>query len=410
MTNKELLLNKYFLPLLILSLVACCIEVDISVPSFPAMVQYFNTTDGVIQLTIAYNFFGACVACLFYGPLSDAYGRRSVMVWGNALLMLGAIGCAVATNLSWLLASRLVQGVGEATSIVVVFSMMADAYRGEKAIRYIGVMNSVLTVSMAIAPVLGAFVFAAVGWRGSYSVVAAVCTLSWILLALFLPETHLNREPAAPRVILRNYFRLFTSGKFMGASLVPSVLCAAYFAFIACAPFLYMETLGLSLLAYALHQGSVVGVYSGVSIVASRISTALGNRATVILGMVLTILGAGAFVVAGLYEVTSPWWVTGPMIVFAIGFALIYPVVFTLSMEMFPSLKGTASSAIMGVRMFLMAVWVGLTSAFYDGAIIIPAGVVGVSTALALLGFIPLLMSPLLTRKGEESHVHHHPA
>ncbi len=74
---------RIFLPLLILSIIACCIEVEISVPGFPDIANYFNVSDGVVQLTVAYNFLGFCLSALFYGPLSECYGRRKVMIVGN---------------------------------------------------------------------------------------------------------------------------------------------------------------------------------------------------------------------------------------------------------------------------------------------------------------------------------------
>ncbi len=174
--------------LLILSLIAQFIEIDISVPGFPDIVRYFNVLEGTIQLTIAYNFLGLCIGGLFFGPLSECYGRRKIMIIGNTLLLIGAVGCVFAPSVFWLLISRFIQGIGVSTS-VVVFTIIADSYQGNKAIKFIGIMNSVLTVVMAIAPVLGSFINGIVGWRGNYASVAIICLISWILLLLALPET-----------------------------------------------------------------------------------------------------------------------------------------------------------------------------------------------------------------------------
>ena len=111
------MMPRRFLPLLILSLIACCIEVDISVPGFPDMGRHFNVEDGIIQMTIAYNFLGFCLGAAIYGPLSDAYGRRPIMIWGNAILLLGAIGCVIAPSIPFLLATRLIQGIGASASL-----------------------------------------------------------------------------------------------------------------------------------------------------------------------------------------------------------------------------------------------------------------------------------------------------
>src|SRR5437868_14748147 len=113
-----------FIPLLILSLISCCIEVDISVPSFPDMAHYFQVSYVSIQLTIAVNFAGFCLASLFYGPLSDCYGRRKIMLIGNFLLLIGAAACVFATSLNILLLARFIQGLGASCSAVLVFTMI----------------------------------------------------------------------------------------------------------------------------------------------------------------------------------------------------------------------------------------------------------------------------------------------
>ena len=123
----------------VISLITCCIEVDISVPSFPDISDYFNISDGLTQMTIAVNFLGFCLSSVIYGPLSDSYGRRSVMLVGNAIMLIGAIFCVFANTIELLLLSRFIQGFGASTSAVVVFAMIADVYETDKAAKLIGI-------------------------------------------------------------------------------------------------------------------------------------------------------------------------------------------------------------------------------------------------------------------------------
>lgn len=265
-------MNLKFLPLLLaLSLITCCIGVDISVPGFPEMSQYFNVSEGIIQLTIAYNFLGFCISALFYGPLSESFGRRAVMVIGNALLTLGAIGCVYAESISFLLASRFTQGLGAATSAVVAFAVVADVYKGHASVRVIGLMNSIITVIMAIAPVAGAFINRAIGFRGNYACVAIISVISWILIFTFLPETKKERDKFSLKKVLNDYKKLLCSSEFMSTSAAPSLTFCAYMSFIAAAPFLYMNTFGLSIVSYAIHQGVIVGTFAVVSLLSGKI-------------------------------------------------------------------------------------------------------------------------------------------
>jgi DHA1 family bicyclomycin/chloramphenicol resistance-like MFS transporter len=289
------------------------------------------------------------------------------MVWGNFLLLIGAFGCVYASTISFLLISRFIQGVGAATSAVVVFAMVADVYQKDKAIKVIGIMNSFLTILMAIAPVIGGFINQTIGWQGNYGMVALICFISWISLWLFLPETKKEREPFNINKILNNYNTLFSNSNFINTSLLPSLLYTIYVSFIACAPFLYIETFGMSLLAYALHQAAIVSCFSITSLFSDKVSLKIGARNCVKRGMAICILGILSFVVLSLISPYSPYLITSCMAVFCIGFSIVYPVVFTTSLEIFPELKGTSSSAIMSMRTFLCSSVIGLISYWYNG-------------------------------------------
>ncbi|WP_353272635.1 multidrug effflux MFS transporter [Wolbachia endosymbiont (group A) of Urophora cardui] len=352
--------------LLILSLIAKFIEIDISVPSFPDMVHYFNVSEGTIQLTIAYNFLGFCIGGLFFGPLSECYGRRRIMIIGNTLLLIGAVGCVFAPSIFWLLISRFVQGIGVSTS-VVVFVIVADSYKGDEAVKFIGIMNSVLTVVMAIAPVLGSFINEIVGWRGNYATVAILCLISWVLLLFLLPETKKDRDAFSLKKIMKDYRKLLSSPRLVTLSLMSSLFSAAYMSFITCGPFLYMETFGLSSTIYALHQGAIVGCFSLISLFAGKILQKLGAIWCVISGTSVGAIGSLLLVIFSIIVPHSFYLVTLSMIIFSIGCAICQPVIFNASINVFPEIKGTASSAVSFIRAFIMAIFIGLTSYVYNG-------------------------------------------
>ncbi|WP_264732347.1 multidrug effflux MFS transporter [Wolbachia endosymbiont (group A) of Sphaerophoria taeniata] len=352
--------------LLILSLIAKFIEIDISVPSFPDMVHYFNVSESTIQLTIAYNFLGFCIGGLFFGPLSECYGRRRIMIIGNTLLLIGAVGCVFAPSIFWLLISRFVQGIGVSTS-VVVFAIVADSYKGDEAVKFIGIMNSVLTVVMAIAPVLGSFINEIVGWRGNYATVAILCLISWVLLLFLLPETKKDRDAFSLKKIMKDYRKLLSSPRFVTLSLMSSLFSAAYMSFITCGPFLYMKTFGLSSTIYALHQGAIVGCFSLISLFAGKILQKLGAIWCVISGTSVGAIGSLLLVIFSIIVPHSFYLVTLSMIIFSIGCAICQPVIFNASINVFPEIKGTASSSVSFIRAFIMAIFIGLTSYVYNG-------------------------------------------
>ncbi len=376
--------------LLILSLIAKFIEIDISVPSFPDMVRYFNVPEGIIQLTIAYNFLGFCIGGLFFGPLSECYGRRRIMIIGNTLLLIGAVGCVFAPSIFWLLISRFVQGIGVSTS-VVVFAIVADSYKGDEAVKFIGIMNSVLTVVMAIAPVLGSFINEIVGWRGNYATVAILCLISWVLLLLALPETKKNRDIFSLKKTMKDYRKLLSNPRFVTLSLMSSLFSAAYMSFITCGPFLYMKTFGLSSTIYALHQGAIVGCFSLISLFAGKILQKLGAIKCVISGTSVGAIGSLLLVIFSIIVPHSFYLVTLSMIIFSIGCAIFQPVIFNASINVFPEIKGTASSAVSFIRAFIMAIFIGLTSYIYNGQTISVAVLVLSAIVLELVFTVYLL-------------------
>ncbi|WP_264703862.1 multidrug effflux MFS transporter [Wolbachia endosymbiont (group A) of Volucella inflata] len=383
--------------LLILSLIAKFIEIDISVPSFPDMVRYFNVSEGTIQLTIAYNFLGFCIGGLFFGPLSECYGRRRIMIIGNTLLLIGAVGCVFAPSIFWLLISRFVQGIGVSTS-VVVFAIVADSYKGDEAVKFIGIMNSVLTVVMAIAPVLGSFINEIVGWRGNYATVAILCLISWVLLLLALPETKKDRDIFSLKKTMKDYRKLLSNPRFVTLSLMSSLFSAAYISFITCGPFLYMKTFGLSSTIYALHQGAIVGCFSLISLFAGKILQKLGAIKCVISGTSVGAIGSLLLVIFSIIVPHSFYLVTLSMIIFSIGCAICQPVIFNASINVFPEIKGTASSSVSFIRAFIMAIFIGLTSYVYNGQAISVAVLVLSAIVLELVFTAYLLFS----RSGED--------
>lgn len=358
------------LPLIfILSLISCCIEIDISVPSFPDMAKGLGVSDTMVQLTIASNFLGFCLAALLHGPLSESYGRRPVMVGGNFLLLMGAMGCVFASSIYELIGWRFLQGIGASTSAVVTFAMIADLYDGPKSVRLIGLMNSIFSMVIAIAPLLGSLINEVIGWRGNYGVVALISLVSWITLFLKLPESKNHKTPFSWAKIGQDYRLLFTHKRFMLSCLIPSLLYAAYLSFVTCSSFLYMQALKVPPFPYACHQATIIGSFSLVSLLSGFLARHWKTRFLIISGVSMTLLAAFGLGSISLFCPDSPTGITLCMILFGIGFALCYPLIFTASLEIFPDLKGTASSAIMSLRALLCSTCVGLVGMLYKGGI-----------------------------------------
>lgn len=393
-TMSKRMKPKAYLPfLLILSLITTCVEVDISVPSFPQIAQFFKVSDNLVQLTISLNFLGYCLGALAYGPLSDAFGRRKVMIIGNGVLALGAVACVIAPSMAWLLTARLIQGFGASTSVVVAFAMIADSYQGEKAMKLYGLTNACLSIGMAIAPLIGGFVNQAFGWRGNYATVAILGVTVWLVLLALLPETKETREPFSLKHTAGSYKQLLFSAEFMKTSLIPSVLFASYMAYIACSAFLYINTFGLSTMMFVTYQAMIVAAFAVPSLTYGRIVKFIEPPKAAKLGIVLCILSAVALVTSSHLYPANYALFTLFMCAFSVGFAICYPFIFNQSLAVFPSMYGAASSFIMSVRAALTTVFTMLAGAVFNGSALSVAIIVAVGIALA--SFLALrLFSP----------------
>lgn len=381
------------------ALLACCIEVDMSVPSFPQLAAYFKVSDTMVQMTIAINFLGFFVATFVFGTLSDSLGRRPVMVWGMLLALIGALGCAVAPNIQTLLMARFIQGMGAACGPVVAFAIIADVYEGEKSVKLISYMNAFLTTAMAIAPTVGAYVNQMLGWRGNYGAVALVSALAYIALVWKLPETLRAPKPFNVGGILKGYMRIHRVPSFVMASATPSLLCASYFAFIAGAPFLYMDAFQVDMFTYAVLQGAVVGCFALFSILGERIFMWFGKERILAFSSILGLAAMVGLLGGGLLVPQSYGVYTGFMIIYAIAFALIYPLIFARSLDMFPDDKGVVSSALMSLRSLLCTGGVAFSSMIYAGSAFSLAVPISLLTMAATTGVLLLRRKHFFTQQ-----------
>jgi len=374
--------TRYLPALLLLAMIATCVEVDISVPSFPQIAAYFSVSESWVQLTITVNFIAYCLGALFYGPISDAYGRRATMLYGNSLLALGAIGCVFAPNIDFLLLSRFIQGIGASTSVVLVFAIIMDVYEGHEAMRLIGMINGVLSMSMAGAPVLGGVINQLVGWRGNYASVAILCCLSWVLLYFYLQESKPTRERFDLRVVMAHFGQLLKSPRYLTASFSPSMMFAAYMAYISASAFLYQIAFGLPTLAFVIHQALIIASFSVTSLYAGAIIGRIGNAVAVKTGFGLCAASLIMLVILGLHAM-SPYTFTALMSVFGIGFAIFYPILFADSMHAVANLQGPSASLTMSIRAMLVSVSTGLMGYVYNGTALSVSAVVLVGVLLS---------------------------
>lgn len=389
-----------WIPVILISiLIGCWSELDLYAPSFPQMLDYFKTTNEMMQWTLSLNFLGFFVAALLCGPLADAYGRRPVILGGSLLFVLGSLLCVIATDMDAMLLGRFVQGLGVSAPTTVCMAVIADIYQGDRQVKLISRMNTSVTIVMALAPIIGSYLAEAFGWRANFMVIFGVAISGCSLIWLLVPETHAHesRVTFSARSLFSSYWILLKDRNFMMAVLGLCLAITPYFIFIGNAPHLFQRVLGLSIDSYAFYQGSVVAIFAGLSLL---IPVALRKWNVVRLMGYSIIASVAALFVSFVFSVFIPdnaMLITGLMWVYTVGIVLPPTLMFSEAMDMNPSLRACSSSLIQALRMLFMAGGIALAGKLYDDRYFFPIAVMFAFLILSL----PFVISTIRRRSRE---------
>ncbi|MEO7728331.1 MAG: multidrug effflux MFS transporter, partial [Burkholderiales bacterium] len=240
--------------------------IDTYMPSFPAMGRALGTTTLEIQQTLFAYMLPFAFMMLFHGALTDSFGRRPVILTGLLVFAAASIGCALAQTLPQLLVCRALQGMSSGTGMVAGRAMIRDIYSGHQAQRVMAMVTMTFGLAPAVAPVIGGWLEIAFGWRATFvflCLFAALLYLScYYRLAESLPPE--KRQPFSAKPLLVNYFKLLGSVRFGLLSSVLAFNFAAFFLYIASAPAVIYQLLGLGENEFAwLFVPGISGVIAG---------------------------------------------------------------------------------------------------------------------------------------------------
>ncbi len=306
---------------------------------------------------------------LVFGPVSDRYGRKPLLVLGSAVLVIGGLGCATSHSLPVLLAWRAVQGAG-AASLSMSMAIIRDLYEGRVAHQKMSHVIVAINVVPMIAPLAGAQLLAAGGWRLLYVVLTALGFILLLVTSLGFAESA-TPDPGrrlTPSGMLHDYLRVFRHPLCRGYILISSAAMGAIFAYVAGSSLFLVDVVGLTPFQYGLTFGlTAIAVMSGAWI-DGRLS-ARGSPAGAILaaGLVLLVLASAA-----LLSMTLAGWMPAPLAVLAMigatfAFGLIAPNVANRAMQPLPQIAGAVGSAAGCAQMLAAAAASGLVSVLFDG-------------------------------------------
>ncbi|MDE2016449.1 MAG: multidrug effflux MFS transporter [Hyphomicrobiales bacterium] len=280
------------------------VAIDMYLPAMPTIAADLHTSARATQATLTSFFLAFGLTQVVYGPAADRFGRRPPMFVGLGLYMLGALGAAVSPTIGWLVAARLVQGVGAASTMVIPRAIIRDMYVGVEATRMMGFIMLVISVSPILAPALGGGLITLLGWRSVFVAVLSAATAALFLVAFVLPETldPRLRAPLDARSIARTYGELLRDRRFLGLTFIGGAGMSGFFAFLATSPFLYVGHYGFTANQFALAFGFNAAGFIG----ASQFAAPLAERFGLAYVVRVAVAGFAAFACA-----TALWTLVG---------------------------------------------------------------------------------------------------
>lgn len=366
------------------------VSTDLYLPSLPAMVDAFGTSVSNAQLTLSVFMAGMAAGMLIYGPLSDRFGRRPVLIGGIVVYVLASIACLVAPDIEALIIARFFQAIGACSGPVIGRAVVRDVYDRTQAARMLSAMASAMALAPAVAPILGGWLFTLFGWRANFVVLVlfglGVLAASWLVLA----ETNRHRDPGAtrPTRILSTFGTLLRRRVFIGYTLVVSFGFAGLFSYISGSSFVVIDVLGVAPSAFGFTfmvvvVGYILGAASG-----GRLSARVGLDRLILTGTILAALagaGAAGLAWAGIQSLPAllPF-----MSVYFFATAWMIPLGTAAAMGPFPRIAGAVSSLLGFIQISVGATAGYLVGALHDGTTHSLTTIMAIMGACALLTYL----------------------
>ncbi len=321
-------------------------SIDLYLPAFSAIASEFSASPIAMQQTLSAYLFAYAFMMLWHGALSDAMGRRPIIIAGLAIYCFATLGCAIAGNIETLWLFRAAQGISAGTGMVVGRAIIRDRFNGAEAQRLMSKVTLVFSIAPAIAPIIGGALLNTLGWRSIFWVL-----LLWVLIVLawstrYLAETlhPSHRHALRPRVLWRNYTSVLAKPEFTMLALIPTMNFAAFFIYIAAAPAFLVELLGVSTWGFAwLFVPMIAGIIAGATL-SGRMAGRISPQRTIRLGYSFIAVGALANVLICQFAPPYVVWNVAPILIYATGSSLVAPSVMLCLLDLFPTVRGLASS------------------------------------------------------------------
>lgn len=319
--------------------------IDTIFPAFQQMGIAFEADSAAMQLVTSTYLFSFAAMSLVHGPISDAIGRKPVMIAGVLIFALASVGAALSPSLAWVLVFRAIQGLSAGAGQIISRALIRDMFEGAMAQRLMAQVSMIFAIAPAIAPIIGGWLLGFGAWPIIFWFLAGFGVLLAALVAFVLPETHPveNRTPLQLVPVVGSIFAIARNWSFTRLAFAATFGFAAQFTYIAGAPIFMVDLLGKGerdfwMLFVPMMSCMVLGSWTN-----ARFAERVPGRRLATIGYLVAITAAVTNVVLAGVVPWLPWAIVGPSLV-AFGVALSFPVVQLVMLDLFPAHRGAAAS------------------------------------------------------------------
>lgn len=331
------------------------LALNMFVPSMPGLQATFDATPGTVQLTLTI-YLGAIALCqVLYGPLSDRYGRRPLLLAGLSMFVVASMVCSFATSIEMLIVARAFQAIGGAAGMILARAIVRDLFTQERAASVLGYITMAWVLAPMFAPSIGGLLDQTYSFRASFVFLASAGAVVLVAAWRTLPETNRNLQPHASLFRTELYGNFFRNRAFTRYVATVSFSSSVFFCYLAMAPFIIVTVRHHSPFEYGLwFICSALGYMAG-NFVSGRFSERFGNDRMIYAGNLFTLSGALlllGFAVAGFVHPASVFL---PMILCNFGNGLTIPNGITAAISVDPRNIGTGTGLAGFMQMALAA-------------------------------------------------------
>lgn len=345
------------------------LSTDLFLAALPGIRRHFGVGVSEAQLTLSVFIGAFAFSQLVYGPLSDRFGRRPVLLAGVAIYCAATLACMSALSIEWLIAARFLQALGACAGAVIGRAIVRDAYGAAGSARMLGFITAGTALAPVFGPMIGSVLTVAFGWRANFALLAAASAALLGAVALRLPETNAHRDPQATdlRQLAANYRAVLAHRRFLGYALCVAFSYAAIFSFVSGASFVLIEVLGVPAGRFGFLFGATVVSYIAANITIGKLVTTVGVDRLLRAGTAIAAAGGVLMLGLALGRVQSVAAVLGPMalVLFGLGFSL--PSATAAAVGPFARIAGTASALVGFLQMAGGAAVGFLVGRLHDG-------------------------------------------